>query len=74
MGLARDVLERQLTRAEARLADCEKRLAAAGVSKDDLAGHPAWRRSSAARRQIKRRLLSSDAWHSRGAAAGEGDE
>ena len=72
MGLIRETLERQLERAEARLADCEKKLAAAGVDKDGLSRHPTWRRSSAARRQIKRRLQSSDAWHGRGpAAAGE---
>ena len=74
MGLTGGVLEGQLQLAEGRLAACEKELTAAGVSQDALSGHPAWRRSDAARRQIKRRLGSSDAWHSRGASADDGEE
>jgi hypothetical protein len=71
MGLNREVLEGQLERADAQLAECEKRLTAAGVSKDDLKSTPAWRHSESQRRQIRRRLRSSDAWHSRGAAAAD---
>lgn len=71
MGLNREALERQLERADANLAECEKTLAAAGVGKDDLKSAPAWRHSEARRRQIRRRLRSSDAWHSRGAAAAD---
>lgn len=74
MGLTRNVLERQLERAEARLKACEQQLADAGVSQDALSGHPTWRRAASRRRQVKRRLTSSDAWHSRGAAADQGDE
>jgi hypothetical protein len=73
MGLNREVLEGQLAKADAVLADCEKKLTAAGVAKEDLCSTPAWRRSEARRRQIRRRLRSSDAWHSRGAAAAEDD-
>ena len=73
MGLNRAILERQLERAEAQLADCVKKLTAAGVGKDDLSATAAWRQSDAYRRQIRRRLNSSDAWHSRGAAT-EGEE
>jgi hypothetical protein len=71
MGLNRAVLEGQLERADAQLAACEKALTAAGVGKDDLRSTPAWRKSEAHRRQIRRRLRTSDAWHSRGAAAAE---
>lgn len=76
MGLNRAVLEQQLAKADAQLAACEKALAAAGVAKDDLCSTPAWRQSEAHRRQIRRRLRSSDAWHSRGAAdaSDEGSE
>jgi hypothetical protein len=73
MGLNRAVLERQLERADALLADCVKKLTAAGVSKDDLKSTAAWRQSDAHRRQIRRRMISSDAWHSRGAAT-EGED
>jgi hypothetical protein len=73
MGLNREVLERQLERADAQFAACEKALTAAGVSKDDLPSTAAWRQSEAHRRQIRRRLRSSDAWHSRGAAPAEGE-
>ncbi|MBL8848251.1 MAG: hypothetical protein JNG89_01145 [Planctomycetaceae bacterium] len=71
MGLNREVLEGQLERADAQLAACEKALAAAGVAQDDLSSNAAWRKSEAHRRQIRRRLRSSDAWHSRGASAAE---
>ena len=71
MGLHRAVLEGQLERADAQLAACEKALAAAGVAKDDFSSTAAWRKSEARRRQIRRRLRSSDAWHSRGATAAE---
>ena len=75
MGLNRAIIERQLERAEAQLADCVKKLTAAGVSQDDLSSTAAWKKSDAHRRQIRRRLNSSDAWHSRGAATeGEGGE
>jgi len=71
MGLTRAVLEQQLERADANLAACIKKLTAAGVGKDELAKTAAWRKNAAARRQIRRRLLSSDAWHSRGAATSD---
>jgi hypothetical protein len=73
MGLNRAVLEQQLERADALLADCEKNLTAAGVAKDDLCSTAAWRRSEARRRQIRRRLRSADAWHSRGVSSGEAE-
>ena len=71
MGLNRAILERQLERVEAQLADCVKKLTASGVSKEDLESTAAWRQSDANRRQIRRRLNSSDAWHSRGAGAAD---
>lgn len=71
MGLNREVLERQLERADALLADCEQKLTAAGVAKGDLKATTAWREAEAGRRQIRRRLRSSDAWHSRGPTAGD---
>ena len=75
MALNRAVLERQLERADARLAAREKSLAAAGVSNDDLKSTPAWRRSEALRRQIRRRLRSAEGVQSRGAAStDESDE
>lgn len=75
MGLNRAIIERQLERADALLAACVKKLTAAGVSQDDMKSTAAWRQSNAHRRQIRRRLISSDAWHSRGAATeAEGGE
>lgn len=76
MALNRAVLERQLERAEAKLAACEKALAAAGVEKGALSSTPAWRRSESQRRQIRRRLRSADGVQNRGPAAGgdAGDE
>lgn len=76
MALNRKVLERQLERADAQLATCEKKLAAAGVKKEDLCSTAAWRRSESRRRQIRRRLRAADGVQSRGptASADEGAE
>jgi hypothetical protein len=71
MGLNRAALERQLERADANLAACEKTLTAAGVVKDDLCSTPAWRRSESRRRQIRRRLRSADGRQNRGPAPAE---
>jgi hypothetical protein len=69
MALNRPVLERQLARVTAHVSACEQALANAGVTGDELARHPRWRRCDADRRQVVRRLRAASAIEQRGQAA-----
>ena len=69
MALNRPVLERQLARVTAQISACEQALAQGGVSGDQLARHPLWRRCDADRRQVVRRLRAAAAIEQRGQPA-----
>jgi hypothetical protein len=68
MALNRSILERQLARVTAHVSACEQALASAGVTGDQLARHPRWRRWDADRRQVVRRLRAAAAIEQRGQA------